>query len=237
MHGAARRSSGSLVLVALCGSAASPRQLARNARGRGQSDRSAVATPISPSKGAVGVCSDPASTDSSVCVGAAVSSVRLLSLSGSRRPFFPNPDRAYCAIVSVWGQPPRWLEEPVAGVIADLQGALPIAGIVAAVAVDDTLDGVSLAVIEPRRLAGPLPTLPEADELKPEPVEHPGGGGNFVPRGLVGPRLLARVPRSFRRIWPRPKSRGARLGRLAHTIRTPRARWWVTVRRGGSVSD
>lgn len=96
-------------------------------------------------------------------------------------------------MVSVWGQPPRWLEEPVAGVMADLQGALPIPGVVAAVAIDDTLNGVSVAVIEPSRLAGPLPTLPEADELKPEPVEDPGGGGNFVPRGLVGQELLAIV--------------------------------------------
>ena len=76
--------------------------------------------------------------------------------------------------------------------MADLQGALPIPGIVAAVALVDGLNGVSLGVIEPSQLAGPLPRLPEADELKPEPAGIPGAG-NFVPRGLVGPGLVARV--------------------------------------------
>ena len=155
----------------------------------------------------------------------------------ARRAYLAVPERAYCAVVSVWGRPPRWLEEPVAGVMADLQGALPIPGIVAAVAVDDTLNGVSLAMIEPSRLAGLLPMLPEAEELKPEPGDNPGGGGNFVPRGLVGPGLLARVAEILQEDLAGPKSRGAKLGRLAHTIRTPRARWCVTVRRGGSVSD
>ncbi len=94
--------------------------------------------------------------------------------------------------MSIWGQPPRWLEEPVTAVMADLQGALPIPGIVAAVALVDGLNGVSLGVIEPSQFAGPLPRLPGADELKPEPPAAPGGG-NFVPRGLVGPGLVARV--------------------------------------------
>ncbi|MGH2884505.1 MAG: hypothetical protein ACRDPA_17710 [Solirubrobacteraceae bacterium] len=76
--------------------------------------------------------------------------------------------------------------------MADLQGALPIAGIVAAVALVDGLNGVSLGVIEPRQLMGSLPRLPGVDELEPEPAGIPGGG-NFVPRGLVGPGLVAWV--------------------------------------------
>lgn len=103
-----------------------------------------------------------------------------------------QPEGAYGVGVSIWGQPPGWLEEPVAAVMADLHGALPISGIVAAVALVDGLNGVSLGVIESSQLVGPLPGLPEADELKPEPTDIPGGG-NFVPRGLVGPGLVARV--------------------------------------------
>lgn len=55
---------------------------------------------------------------------------------------------------------PRWLKEPVAAVMADLQGAPPIPDIVAAVALVDGLNGVSLGLIEPSQLAGPLPRLP-----------------------------------------------------------------------------
>lgn len=94
--------------------------------------------------------------------------------------------------MSLLGQPPGWLEEPVGAVMTDLQGALPIPGLVAAVALVDGVNGVSLVVIEPSRSTGSLPRLPEADELEPEPAGVPGGG-NFVPRGLSGPGLVARV--------------------------------------------
>ncbi len=76
--------------------------------------------------------------------------------------------------------------------MADLQGAVPIPGLVAAAFLVDDMDGVSLAVIEPGRSTGPLPRLPEADELEPEPAGIPGGG-NFVSRGLSGPGLVAWV--------------------------------------------
>ena len=108
--------------------------------------------------------------------------------------------------------------------MADLQGALPIRGIVAAVALVDGLNGVNLSVIEPSQLTGPLPRLLGADELKPEPTGIPGAG-NFVPRGLLGQPWSPGSPKSFSRTWPRPKSPGVRLDRLAHTIRTPHARW------------
>ena len=90
------------------------------------------------------------------------------------------------------GQAPSWLAAPVRAVMADLHGALPIAGLVAAVALVDGLNGVSLFVIEPAMSMGPLPQLAEAEELDPEPTGTPGGG-NFVPRGLAGPELVAWV--------------------------------------------
>ena len=73
--------------------------------------------------------------------------------------------------------------------MADLQGAVPIPGLVVAAFLVDGMDGVSLGVIEPGRLTGPLPRLPEAEEPQPEPAGP--GGGNFVPRGLSGPGLVA----------------------------------------------
>lgn len=76
--------------------------------------------------------------------------------------------------------------------MADLHGALPIAGLVAAVGLVDGLNGVSLFVIEPAMSMGPLPRLAEAEELNLEPTGIPGGG-NFVPRGLAGPELVAWV--------------------------------------------
>lgn len=87
------------------------------------------------------------------------------------------------------GRPPSWLEEPVDAVIADLQGALPIAGLAAAVALVDSLNGVGLMMIGPERSTGPLPRLAAAEQLECEPAGIPGGG-NFVPRGLAGPELL-----------------------------------------------
>ena len=90
------------------------------------------------------------------------------------------------------GQVPSWIEAPVRAVMADLHGALPIAGLVAAVALVDGLNGVSLFVIEPAMSMGPLPRLAEAEELNPEPTGI-SGGGNFVPRGLAGPELVAWV--------------------------------------------
>ena len=94
---------------------------------------------------------------------------------------------------SSWCQPPVWLEEPVVGVMADLQAATPIRGLVPAASFEDGLNGVSLGVIEPSELSATLPRLPDAaDELDPEPAGSPGGG-NFIPRGLTEPGLLARV--------------------------------------------
>ena len=122
--------------------------------------------------------------------------------------------------------------------MADLQGALPIPGIVAAVALVDGLNGVSLGVIEPSQIAGPLPRLPGADELKPEPPTAPGGG-NFVPRGLVGPGLVVRVAEILQEDLARDRSRvrGSGSTALPILIRTPHAPWCVTARLGGSVSD
>ena len=90
------------------------------------------------------------------------------------------------------GRPPSWLEEPVDAVIADLQGALPIPDLAAAVATVDGVNGVSLMMIEPDRSIGPLPRIAEAEQLEAEPAGIPGSG-NFVPRGLAGPELLVWV--------------------------------------------
>jgi hypothetical protein len=94
--------------------------------------------------------------------------------------------------VDALGQAPSWLEAPVRAVMADLHGALPIAGLVAAVALVDGLNGVSLFVIDGAMSMGPLPRLAEAEDLNLEPTGIPGGG-NFVPRGLAGPELVAWV--------------------------------------------
>ena len=135
----------------------------------------------------------------------------------------------------VWGQPPGWLEGAVVGVMADLQGASPIVGLVAAALLVDGMDGVSLAVIEPGRLTGPLPQLPEPDELAPDPVGMPGEGTSC----RAGFRVLGSwrgSPRSSKRIWLKPMPRGVRPVRRARTIRIPRARWCVTAKPGGSAN-
>lgn len=74
--------------------------------------------------------------------------------------------------------------------MADLQGAAPIRALKVAVAmVDSELNGVVLTVVEPGTVTGELGPLPDAEDLRSEPAEIPGGGG-LVPRGLAGPPLL-----------------------------------------------
>ena len=76
--------------------------------------------------------------------------------------------------------------------MADLQGAIPVIGVTPAVALVDGLNGVSLMVLEGERSMRPLPRLPEAETLDPEPTGI-RGRGNFVPRGLSGAELVAWV--------------------------------------------
>ena len=104
--------------------------------------------------------------------------------------------------------------------MADLQGALPIPGIVAAVA---RRSGVSLAMIEPAvgGCCGCGAELPD---------RRPGAGSESAAQGCsLG------SPRSSRRIWRDEVAWG--VGRLAHTIRTARPvvrdgeAWWICKRR------
>jgi hypothetical protein len=75
-------------------------------------------------------------------------------------------------------------------VLDDLQGAHPIAGLQVIAAPIADLSGLTLGVVEQSRVHGELAQLP--DELDPnEPTAY--GGGNWVPRSLVGPELLVLV--------------------------------------------
>lgn len=76
--------------------------------------------------------------------------------------------------------------------MVDLHGAMPVVGVTPAVVLVDGLNGVALMLLEGERATSPLPRLGEAEQLEPEPAEG-AGGGNFVPRGLTGAELLARV--------------------------------------------
>lgn len=91
-----------------------------------------------------------------------------------------------------YGRPPTWLEDAVAVVMLDLQGAHPVDGVAPVVALLDSFNGVSLMLVEVKTLKGPLKRLPEAEELEPTPAVL-SGGGNAVPRGLIRPELLVRV--------------------------------------------
>ena len=76
--------------------------------------------------------------------------------------------------------------------MVDLHGAMPVVGVTPAVAVMPDLNGVSLFLLEGEPASGALPLLAEAEQLEAQPTTI-RGAGNFVPRGLVGAELLARV--------------------------------------------
>jgi hypothetical protein len=79
---------------------------------------------------------------------------------------------------------------PAAGVLNDLHGAHPIAGLQVVGSPVEGLNGLTLGVLEPSRASGELAQLP--DDLDPhEPTNY--GGGNWVPRSLTGPGLLVLI--------------------------------------------
>lgn len=79
---------------------------------------------------------------------------------------------------------------PASVVLDDLQRAQPIAGLQVIAYSIAGMNGLTLALVEPSMVAGELAELP--DDLDPDqPTEY--GGGNWVPRSLIGPELLVLV--------------------------------------------
>jgi hypothetical protein len=100
------------------------------------------------------------------------------------------PSRDSFTVMYDWGRPPDWLDAPATAVLRDLQGAQPVAGIAVYAATIDGLNGLTLGIYEDAVVTDPLPQLD--DDLDPdEQTEY--GGGNWVPRPLAGPELLAHV--------------------------------------------
>jgi hypothetical protein len=79
---------------------------------------------------------------------------------------------------------------PAAGVLNDLHGAHPIAGLQVVGSPVEGLNGLTLGVLEPSRASGELAQLPD-DPDPHEPTNY--GGGNWVPRSLTGPGLLVLI--------------------------------------------
>jgi hypothetical protein len=119
-----------------------------------------------------------------------------------------------------FGRPPEWLMVPASAVLDDIQGGDPIAGLRVVAYPIPGVNGLTLALEEPSRITGELSQLP--DDLDPdEPTDY--GGGNCVPRSLVGPELLILVADILQEISPKLRLRGDKPDLPAPSIPTPRS--------------
>lgn len=131
------------------------------------------------------------------------------------------------------GRPPEWLMGPAAGILNDLHGAQPTAGLqIVAISIDG-VNGLTVGVLEPSRASDDLAQLP--DDLEPDdPTNY--GEGNWVPRSLTGPELLVLIADILQEDLAETAVAWGQARPPCPTIRTRQGPSSSTGKRGGSAS-